>query len=98
MFWDASKQDLGYAIRQLRKAPGFTVTAVLCLSIGVWLAWDVTAFGRGMLAGFFVGVDAFDPRIFAGAAVVILAVSLLASHIPGRRAARLEPMNALRSE
>lgn len=45
---DSVRQDFGYALRQLRRSPGFTTAAVACLAIGVWLACVVSAVGRGM--------------------------------------------------
>lgn len=44
------------------------------------------------------GVRPDDPAVFAGIAAVIIAVALASSWIPARRAARVDPMQALRSE
>jgi predicted permease len=44
------------------------------------------------------GVHANDPATLAGATVVLMAAGLLAAYIPARRAARLDPIAALRRE
>jgi putative ABC transport system permease protein len=51
-----------------------------------------------MLAGLLFGVTATDPLTFAGAAAVLLLVAFLASYLPARRAARLDPLAVLRLE
>jgi putative ABC transport system permease protein len=55
------------------------------------------AAGRA-LSGLLFGVSSADPLTFAAALIVLPAVSMLACAVPGRRAARVDPMVTLRSE
>jgi len=67
---------------------------VLGLVIGVPAA---LAMGRG-IGGLLYGVRPGDPATFVGIPVLLGAVALLASMVPARRATRVEPIVALRSE
>lgn len=64
------------------------------LGAGVLLALAATSVVRGQL----YGVSPADPVAFGGAALVLLAAALVASWIPARRAARVDPVEALRAE
>jgi putative ABC transport system permease protein len=51
-----------------------------------------------LLSGLLYEVPVFDPATFLVASVLLMAVVLAACYIPARRAARLDPMIALRWE
>jgi len=46
----------------------------------------------------FYGISAADPRVIAAAAIIFVATALIASWLPARRAARIQPIEALREE
>jgi putative ABC transport system permease protein len=54
--------------------------------------------GARLIRGLLFEVSATDPLTFAAVATGLLAVALLASYIPARRATRVDPMTALRGE
>jgi putative ABC transport system permease protein len=68
------------------------------IGIGVALG-TAAAFGlSGVMASFVFGVPATDPVSFAAACLAVTMAGLLACAIPARRAARVDPVIALRQE
>jgi len=74
---------------------GETARPVLVgLFFGMLLAVGVSYLGRGL----FYGIEGIDGVSLAGVSSLFLAVALLASYLPARRALRVDPMVALRYE
>ncbi|HXM46051.1 MAG TPA: hypothetical protein VN924_32760 [Bryobacteraceae bacterium] len=44
------------------------------------------------------GLTPHDPVVLGGAAAVLVTVTMLAAYVPARRAARVDPLRALRNE
>ena len=68
--------------------------AALGIALGLAAAFGVTRF----LGSFLYGVSPTDPATLAAVATVLVVVTILASWVPARRAARIEPLLALRNE
>jgi ABC-type antimicrobial peptide transport system permease subunit len=68
--------------------------ALLGVGIGLAGALALTRFMRRLL----FQVDAIDPATFIGVALLLTLIALVASVVPARRAARIDPIQSLRSE
>jgi predicted permease len=91
----------------VRLALGATPGGVMRLALkeSLWLLLAGIAIGAPatlattrLLASFLFGVGGADPLTFAGAALLLTGVALLACCIPARRAAKVDPLVALRCE
>ena len=91
----------------IRIALGATHGKVLRILIEQGLRLVLIGLGLGLAAAFAItrvlssvlyGVKATDLLTFGGVSLLLAGVALFASYIPARRAASIEPMQALRSE
>jgi ABC-type antimicrobial peptide transport system permease subunit len=92
------------AIRMALGAEAATVQRLVVRNAMILVAGGVIAglFGAAVLTGglgaLLFDVGPRDPITYASVAVVVLAVAFVASYIPARRAAQVEPQLALKSE
>jgi putative ABC transport system permease protein len=80
-------------VMRLVLAHGMRLT-VIGVAIGLAGAYGLTRLMESLL----FGVAPTDPETLAGVAVLLMAVAFVASYLPARRAARVDPMTALRCE
>src|SRR5205809_8073047 len=89
MAWGARGRDVEAML--VRQGAAFALAG---LAVGLVAAFALTRF----LASLLYGVGATAPLSLVATALVLLGAALLASRIPARRAARVDPMVARRSE
>ena len=104
---------VSYAVSQrtqefgIRVALGARQGEILGMVVGQGVRLAGIGAGVGLAASLLLGrllrsqlfaVSPFDPMIFAGMVVILVAAAMLASYIPARRATRVDPMVALRHE
>lgn len=68
--------------------------AIVGIAIGVVLAGGLAQLLRTLL----LGVSPFDPLTYGAIALLLIAISLLASFVPARRATVIDPLVAIRAE
>jgi predicted permease len=90
------RSALGAEPRQLKRM--FLLHGLALSGVGVVVGLVVAAaLGRSMSSLFF-GIEPMDPAAYMAAIGVILAAAALASYLPARRAAMIDPMETLRAE
>lgn len=91
----------------IRMALGATPRVILGLVVGRGLAVAACGIGAGLLGAavltrvmrsLLYGVEPTDPVTFAAIAALLGSLAFLASYLPARRAARIDPMTCLRAE
>jgi len=104
---------LSYVVAQRRKelgirvALGASAASVVALvmrqsirlaAIGIGVGTVVALGVSRVFAANIVKLDTYEPIAFVGAVFLVLGSTVVAGYIPSRRAGRVDPMEALRSE
>jgi len=71
---------------------------LLLVVAGLAVGLPGAVFASHLIASQLFGVKPWDPITFLGACMLMAVVTITASYIPARRAAAIDPMQALRTE
>lgn len=91
----------------IRMALGASATDVLRLVVNLNMAWVAVGLGVGivgsagltrLMGSMLYNVRPLDPAVIVTVSLLLAAVALIASYLPARRAAKVDPMAALRCE
>ena len=72
--------------------------AVVLSGIGAVIGMPIALMVTRLLRSVLFGIKSYDPVTVAGSIVLLIGVAVLAAWIPARRAAKIDPMEALRYE
>src|SRR5262249_39402475 len=104
MSYDVSRRTHEVGVRmalgaQRRDVIGLVLReTMLLVVIGIIIGLSTAMGATRLIAGLLYGLMPNDPLTIALAALLLLAVAALAGYLPARRAARVDPMVALRHE
>jgi len=87
---------LGAQRRELRWM--FVRSALVLTAIGVGVGVGAAAGLTQMMKSLLFGISPLDPRTYAAVPLVLAVAAVLASYLPARRAAAVDPVVALRAE
>jgi putative ABC transport system permease protein len=72
--------------------------AVRTTCAGIAIGLVIAALVAFAMRRFLYGIATIDPLTFSTAPVILLAVTILASYMPSRRATKVDPMVSLRND
>jgi predicted permease len=97
-----STREIGMRValgaRPIQVEAHFVRQSLVFIGIGLVVGLGLAAATTRVLAGMLYGVEPTDPGAFVLASAVLAFVALVASWLPARRAAKVDPMEALRAD
>jgi putative ABC transport system permease protein len=90
------RMALGAEAGEVRKMVVVQGARVVALGVGIGVVAAVLA--TRALGSLLFGVQAIDAATFVGMSLSMLAIGLLASYVPARRASRVDPIESLRAD
>ena len=102
--WSVTQRTTEIGVRMALGATRGRVFLLVLRQTGALLALGIAGGGVGAffaaraVRSFLYRVQAENPLVFAGSALALIAIALVATSLPARRAVNIDPMEALRTE